>query len=77
MAPYTWKRIPRETAWGRRQVLHVFEPERPEQTVGKGRGQGHSLPVAARGLIPPIYRRARFGHREALSRVPLTGSYPF
>ena len=35
MAPYTWKRVPRETAWERRQVLHVFEPERPEQTRGK------------------------------------------
>nr|VFJ91499.1 MAG: hypothetical protein BECKH772A_GA0070896_1003214 [Candidatus Kentron sp. H]VFJ92590.1 MAG: hypothetical protein BECKH772B_GA0070898_1003120 [Candidatus Kentron sp. H]VFJ99369.1 MAG: hypothetical protein BECKH772C_GA0070978_1003115 [Candidatus Kentron sp. H] len=32
MAPYTWKRVPRETAWGRRQVLHVFEPDRPGQT---------------------------------------------
>nr|VFK24163.1 MAG: Phage portal protein, lambda family [Candidatus Kentron sp. LPFa] len=35
MAPYTWKRVPRETAWGRRQILHVFEPERPGQTRGK------------------------------------------
>ena len=34
-APYTWKRVPRETAWGSRQVLHVFEPERPGQTLGK------------------------------------------
>nr|VFJ60608.1 MAG: Phage portal protein, lambda family [Candidatus Kentron sp. FM]VFJ60855.1 MAG: Phage portal protein, lambda family [Candidatus Kentron sp. FM]VFK13120.1 MAG: Phage portal protein, lambda family [Candidatus Kentron sp. FM] len=26
---------PREIAWGRRKVLHVFEPERPGQTRGK------------------------------------------
>ena len=30
--PYIWTRVPRETAWGRRQVLHVFEPEHPGQT---------------------------------------------
>lgn len=33
--PYTWRRVPRETSWGRRQVIHVFEPERPGQTRGK------------------------------------------
>nr|VFK19618.1 MAG: Phage portal protein, lambda family [Candidatus Kentron sp. LFY] len=28
----TWKRVPRETVWGRWQVLRVFEPECPGQT---------------------------------------------
>lgn len=32
---YTWRRVPRETRWGRRQVIHVFEQERPGQTRGK------------------------------------------
>src|SRR6266481_5182141 len=31
--------------------------------VGKGGGPFPSLPVVARGSIPPIYRRAPFGHR--------------
>jgi hypothetical protein len=30
-----------------------------------------SLPVVARGLIPPIYRRAPFGHRATPWSVPL------
>jgi lambda family phage portal protein len=33
--PYTWQRVSRETSWGRRQILHVFEPDRPGQTRGK------------------------------------------
>src|SRR5712692_1256364 len=39
--------------------------------VGKGEGSFLSLPVAARGLIPPIYRRALFGHRATPWPVPL------
>lgn len=31
----TWKRVARETKWGRAQVIHLFEPERPGQTRGK------------------------------------------
>ena len=38
--------------------------------VGKGEGSFLSLPVAARGSIPPIYRRALFGHRAAPWPVP-------
>lgn len=30
-----WKRIARTTAWGRQQVLHLFDQERPGQTRGK------------------------------------------
>ncbi|HSH29168.1 MAG TPA: phage portal protein [Thiohalobacter sp.] len=32
--PYTWQRVARETAWGRQQFIHVFEPHRPGQTRG-------------------------------------------
>lgn len=31
---YTWKRVPAFKPWGRRQVIHVFEPVLPEQTRG-------------------------------------------
>lgn len=31
----TWKLIPRETPWGRRQIIHIFESERPGQSRGK------------------------------------------
>ncbi|MEE8128181.1 phage portal protein [Candidatus Vondammii sp. HM_W22] len=31
----TWKRVPRETPWGRTQVIHIFEQERAGQTRGK------------------------------------------
>jgi lambda family phage portal protein len=34
--PVTWRRVARETPWGRAQVLHVYEQERPGQTRGKG-----------------------------------------
>lgn len=30
-----WKRVPRETPWGRRMVVHVYEEERAGQTRGK------------------------------------------
>src|SRR5260370_39761342 len=39
--------------------------------VGKGEESFLSLPVVGRGLIPPIYRRARFGHRATPWSVPL------
>lgn len=32
---YQWRRVPRKTSWGRAQVIHVFEQERPGQTRGK------------------------------------------
>ena len=31
---YEWKRVERETKWGRQKVIHLFEQERPGQTVG-------------------------------------------
>jgi lambda family phage portal protein len=31
----SWKRVARETKWGRLQVIHLFEQERPGQTRGK------------------------------------------
>lgn len=31
---YKWRRIPRETRWGRQQFLHVFEPRGDGQTRG-------------------------------------------
>lgn len=34
MNAYTWERIERETPWGRRQMLHVFERERADQLRG-------------------------------------------
>lgn len=39
--PYTgalmrrWTYVPRQTPWGRAQVVHVFDPERPGQTRGR------------------------------------------
>lgn len=33
--PHAWRRVPRETPWGRRQVIHVYDQERPGQTRGK------------------------------------------
>lgn len=32
---YSWKRVPRETKWGRQQFIHVFEQERSGQSRGK------------------------------------------
>lgn len=32
---YEWKRVSRETKWGRQQVIHIFEQERAGQTRGK------------------------------------------
>ena len=32
---YTWKFVPRETKWGRQQIIHIFDVERPGQTRGK------------------------------------------
>lgn len=32
---YAWKYVPRYTAWGRQQVIHVYEVEQPDQTRGK------------------------------------------
>lgn len=32
---YTWRRVARETRWGRAQVIHLYESERPGQTRGK------------------------------------------
>jgi len=29
-----WKRVPARTPWGRRQVLHILEPQMPDQTRG-------------------------------------------
>ncbi|MFC3674669.1 phage portal protein [Ferrovibrio xuzhouensis] len=34
-SPFTWVRVPRETAWGRAQCIHAFDVERVEQTRGK------------------------------------------
>lgn len=34
--PVKWRNVPRETAWGRTMVLHIYEQERPGQTRGKG-----------------------------------------
>ena len=46
-------------------------PYRADPEVGKGEESFLSLPVVARGLIPPIYRRALFGHRATPWPVPL------
>jgi lambda family phage portal protein len=34
--PVRWRHISRETPWGRLQVIHIFDQERPGQTRGKG-----------------------------------------
>ena len=47
-------------------------PAKSENSVGKGEVT-LSLPVVARGLIPPIYRRASFSHRAAPQRDPPCG----
>ena len=31
----TWKRVPAYTVWGRRQVVHIYDPEHPGQTRGR------------------------------------------
>lgn len=31
---FDWRRVPRETHWGRRQVIHIFDQERPDQPRG-------------------------------------------
>lgn len=31
---YVWKAVPRETPWGRRQFIHIFDQERPDQPRG-------------------------------------------
>lgn len=31
---YTWKRVPRYTTWGRPNILHYFEQDRPDMTRG-------------------------------------------
>ena len=43
----------------------------PVIQVGKGEVSFLSLPVVARGSIPPIYRRALFGHRATPWSGPL------
>lgn len=32
---YRWRRLKRETVWGRSQVIHIFDQERPGQSRGK------------------------------------------
>jgi len=32
---WEWRRVPRETPWGRAQVIHIFDQEYPGQTRGK------------------------------------------
>lgn len=43
----TWKFIPRETAWGRTMVIHIFDSERP----GQSRGKGGIVSVLAKGKM--------------------------
>jgi lambda family phage portal protein len=31
---YSWKRVPRYTPWGRLQMIHIIEQQRPDQTRG-------------------------------------------
>lgn len=31
----TWKRVPRETSWGRQLVIHIYDNEQPGQSRGK------------------------------------------
>ena len=43
----SWQRVPRETPWGRRIVIHVYDQERP----GQSRGKGGIVSVLARGRM--------------------------
>lgn len=43
----TWREVPRETTWGRRVVIHIFDQERP----GQSRGKGGLISVLARGRM--------------------------
>lgn len=34
--PVRWRNVDRETSWGRMQIIHIYDQERPGQTRGKG-----------------------------------------
>lgn len=50
-----WERIPRRTAFGRLRVLHVFDPERPEQSRG--------VPLLA-AVLPEFKQAGRYAKAE-------------
>lgn len=67
-AMLTWSRIPRETPWGRRIVLHVYDQERP----GQSRGKGGIVSVLARGRMVDRNERA---HLQAAINNAILGTY--
>jgi len=64
----TWRRVPRETPWGRRMVIHVYDEERP----GQSRGKGGIVSVLARGRMVDRNERA---HLQAAMNNAILGTY--
>ena len=54
----TWKRIPRATAWGRTQVIHIFDSDR----IGATRGKGSIVSALLKGKMVDKWDKA---HLEA------------
>lgn len=50
-----WERVPRRTDFGRLRVLHVFDPERPEQSRG--------VPILA-AVLPEFKQAGRYAKAE-------------
>lgn len=63
-----WKEVPRETPWGRRVVIHIFEQERP----GQSRGKGGLVSVLARGRMLDRNERA---HLQAAIQNAIFASF--
>lgn len=61
----TWKYVPARTPWGRQQVIHIFEPERPEQTRG----------IAAMVSALKEMRMAKKYHEIVLQNAVLNATY--
>jgi lambda family phage portal protein len=64
----TWREVPRETPWGRRMVIHVYDQERP----GQSRGKGGIVSVLARGRMVDRNERA---HLQAAINNAILGTY--
>ncbi len=52
-SPYRWEYVPAETPWGRKRVLHVYDPER----TGQNRGKPYLTPVIGKFRMLDNYQR--------------------
>lgn len=50
---YRWEKVPAETSWGRKRVLHVYDPER----TGQNRGKPYLTPVIGKFRMLDNYQR--------------------